>query len=156
MDFDEFELGGEKYRARKMSAMDQLFIARKLMPIVGTFVPLIQAAARQVSSGGTVATAIMSLDVAQLTPLAQGIASLPEEDTNALIARCLSHVQRGSTSPAGTSWANVWSTSANAPMFDFDLMTMLLLVVHVVKKDLGNFTGALLSGSTEGAGLFQM
>ncbi|MFG1302178.1 hypothetical protein V5F49_20535 [Xanthobacter sp. V3C-3] len=155
MEFEEFDLDGVKYRARKMAAMDQLFVARKLTPIVGTFVPLIQAAARQVQSGGTVATAIMSLDVAQLAPLAQGIASLPEEDTNALIARCLAHVQRGSVSPAGTSWANVWSVDAGRPMFDMDLMTMLTLVVHVVKKDLGNFTGALLSGSTVGAGLFQ-
>ena len=81
---------------------------------------------------------------------------MPEADTNDLIARCLSHVQRGSVSPAGTSWANVWSTSANAPMFDLDLMTMLTLVVHVVKKDLGNFIVGLLSGSTEGVGLFQM
>lgn len=153
MDAEEFELGGVKYRAQKMGAMDQLFVVRKLTPIIGTFVPLIQAAAKTGGSG--VAATIMSLDVAQLAPLAQGIAGLPEADTNDLIARCLAHVQRGATSPAGTTWAQVWSTSANRPMFDMDLMTMLMLVVHVVKRDLGNFTVALLSSLNGGAGPIQ-
>lgn len=152
MEFEEFDLGDVKYRARRMSAMDQLFVVRKLTPIIGSFVPLIQAAAKHASEGGSVAATIMGLDVAQLTPLAQGIASLPEADTNDLIARCLVHVQRGSTSPAGTTWAPVWSKDANRPMFDMDLMTMLMLVVQVVKKDLGNFSAALFSGLTGGAG----
>lgn len=153
---DEFDLGGIRYRARKMSAKDQLFVARKLTPLIGSFVPLLQMAAKQASVGGNIAGAIMSLDVEQVMPLAQGIASLPESDTDDLIARCLSHVQRGSVSPAGTTWSNVWSTSANKPMFeDIDLMSMLTLVAHVVRKDLGNFIPALFSGSIGGAGLIQ-
>ncbi|MFG1260028.1 hypothetical protein V5F79_22130 [Xanthobacter flavus] len=153
---DEFEINGIQYRARKLSAMDQLFVARQLTPLIGSFVPLLQMAAREAAVGGNVAGAILSLDVAQVMPLAQAIADLPEKNTNDLIARCLSSVQRGTTSPAGTTWASVWSTSANRPMFeDLDLMTMLTLVAHVVRKDLGNFIPALFSGSTGGAGLFQ-
>lgn len=154
MDTDEFEIGGIRYRARRMNARDQFFVVRKLTPLAGSFIPMIQATAKQNAAGGNVLGAIMSLDVAQVMPLAQGIASLPEADTDELLARCLSHVQRASTSPAGTTWAPVWSTSASKPMFeDMDLMTLLSIVVHVVRKDLANFMLALFSGSTGGAGL---
>lgn len=148
MDADEFELGGVRYRARRMDARNQFFVTRKLTPLFGSFIPMIQAVAKENAFGGNMVKAILSMDVAQIMPLAQGLASLPEADTDDIIARCLSHVQRGSVSPAGTSWAPVWSTSANKPMFeDMDLMTMLSLVVHVVKKDLANFMDALSSGS---------
>lgn len=153
---DEFEIGGVLYRADRLSAMDQLFVARQLSPVVTAFVPLLQSAAREAAAGGNVAGAILALDASQIMPLGQAIADLPERNTNDLIARCLSKVQRGSKSPAGTSWAPVWSTSAGRPMFeDMDLMTMLSLVIHVVRKDLGNFIPALLSSSSGGAGLFQ-
>jgi len=153
MDADEFELGGVRYRARRMGAKDQFFVVRKLTPLMGSFIPMIQAVAKQNATGGNMVKALMSMDVAQIMPLAQGIAGLPEADTDEIISRCLSHVQRGSTSPAGTSWAPVWSTSASKPMFeDMDLLTMLSLVVHVVRKDLANFMVALSSSSIAGAG----
>ena len=152
---DEFDLNGVPYRARRLNAMDQLFLVQKLTPLAASLVPVIQAAAREAAGGAPLAGALLKMEVSDLMPLAQGIAGLPEADTKAIIARCLSHVQRGVTSPAGTSWANVWSTSAEAPMFeDLDLFTMLTIVAHVVKKDLAPFFGALFSGST-GAGLLQ-
>ncbi len=151
---EDFDLNGVLYRARKLNAMDQLFLVQKLTPLAASLVPVIQAAARE-ASNGPLAGALLKMEVGDLMPLAQGIASLPEADTKAILARCLSHVQRGVTSQAGTSWANVWSTSAEAPMFDdLDLFTMLTIVAHVVKKDLAPFFGALFSGST-GAGLLR-
>ncbi|MGR7993833.1 phage tail assembly chaperone [Xanthobacter sp. ZOL 2024] len=151
---EEFDLNGITYRARKLGAMDQLFLVQKLTPLATSLVPVIQAAARE-ASGGPLAGALLKMDVADLMPLAQGISSLPEQDTKAIIGRCLSHVERGTKTPAGTGWAQVWSKNADACMFeDIDLFTMLTIVAHVVKKDLAPFIGALFSGST-GAGLLQ-
>lgn len=151
---EEFDLNGVTYRARKLNAMDQLFLVQKLTPLAASLVPVIQAAAREASSG-PLAGALLKMDVSDLMPLAHGIASLPEEDTKAIIGRCLSHVERGTKTPAGTGWAQVWSKTADACMFeDIELFTMLTIVAHVVKKDLAPFFGALFSGST-GAGLLQ-
>lgn len=150
---DEFEISGIAYRSDKLSSFDQLFIVQKLTPLAASFLPIAQATIQKEASGTPIGIAILKMDVSSLMPLATGIAGLPEADTKAIFGRCLSHVQRGMKSPAGTSWAPLWSATADTIMFDdIDLHTMLTIVAHVVQRDVLPFIAALLSKSIGGVG----
>lgn len=152
MAFDEFEVNGNTYRSDKLNVFDQGFIVQKLVPLAVSFLPVAQAAMRN-SGGGTPAiAAILQIDINSVMPLAAGISSLPEADVRDIYARCLSHVQRGSKSPAGVAWAPIWSSQAGALMFDdIDLDAMLTIVIHVIKRDILPFIVARLSRSIGGS-----
>lgn len=126
----EIEIGDQKYAIRKMDAISQFHIARKLAPIIAAMGDTLQ-----VEDDGLKA----------FVPLAEAIAGLPEDDVNAVIDRCLSVVSRSN----GAGWSPVWNGAAKRPMFDdIDMVAMLQLVVAVIKDALGNFTGGPLSGLT--------
>lgn len=129
----DFEIDGIKYRTGKMDAFDQFHVARKLAPVIGSI--------------GNI-SALASGDASAIIPLTGAISSLPEEDCNIILQKCLSVVSRGTESPAGTSWAPVWSTSAKRLMFDdIDMIAMVQIAGRVIQDALGNFTRALPSGS---------
>lgn len=128
----EFEIKGVNYRASKLSVFDQLKVSRKLLPVLagmlGDFKG-IKAAAQ----GGDVNKAIESA----LPKIADSLAEMSEEDTNAIIFPCLSVVARQN----GKVWAPVMVQGAL--MFDdLDLMSMLQIVGRVVGDSLGNFLPA--------------
>jgi hypothetical protein len=72
-----------------------------------------------------------------LPKIAESLADMSEEDTNAIILPCLSVVARQN----GKVWTPVMSQ--NELMFDdIDLMSMLQIVGRVVGDSLGNFLPA--------------
>ncbi|WP_434774134.1 phage tail assembly chaperone [Pantoea agglomerans] len=128
----EFEIKGVNYRASKLSVFDQLKVSRKLLPVLAGMLGDFQGI-KAAAQGGDVNKAIESA----LPKIADSLAEMSEEDTNAIIFPCLSVVARQN----GKVWATVMSQ--NELMFDdIDLMSMLQIVGRVVGDSLGNFLPA--------------
>lgn len=142
----EFEIKGVNYRASKLSVFDQLKVSRKLLPVLAgllsEFGSLKEMMPKKAFTTGGEAS---ELDMKALAPIfekvlpkiAEKMAGLSEEDTNAIIFPCLSVVARQN----GKVWAPVMVQGAL--MFDdIDLMSMLQIVGRVVGDSLGNFLPA--------------
>ncbi|WP_033782113.1 phage tail assembly chaperone [Pantoea sp. 9140] len=128
----EFEIKGVNYRASKLSVFDQLKVSRKLLPVLAGMLGDFQGI-KAAAQGGDVNKAIESA----LPKIADSLAEMSEEDTNAIIFPCLSVVARQN----GKVWAPVMVQGAL--MFDdIDLMSMLQIVGRVVGDSLGNFLPA--------------
>lgn len=128
----EFEIKGVNYRASKLSVFDQLKVSRKLLPVLAGMLGDFQGI-KAATQGGDVYKALETA----LPKIADSLAEMSEEDTNAIIFPCLSVVARQN----GKIWAPVMSQ--NELMFDdIDLMSMLQIVGRVVGDSLGNFLPA--------------
>lgn len=129
----EFEIDGVMYATRKMAAITQFHVMRKLAPVV--------------ESIGNISD-LAKGDIAAVAPLIRAIGAMPEDDCNYIFAKCLAVVSRGNVSPAGTTWTPIWSENANRLMYDdMDLSTMLQLTGRVIQESLANFMPALPSSS---------
>lgn len=128
----EFEIKGANYRASKLSVFDQLKVSRKLLPVLAGMLGDFQGI-KAAAQGGDVNKAIESA----LPKIADSLAEMSEEDTNAIIFPCLSVVARQN----GKVWAPVM-VQGSLMFDDFDLMSMLQIVGRVVGDSLGNFLPA--------------
>ncbi|KGD79757.1 hypothetical protein ID10_08615 [Pantoea agglomerans] len=128
----EFEIKGVNYRASKLSVFDQLKVSRKLLPVLAGMLGDFQGI-KAAAQGGDVNKAIESA----LPKIADSLAEMSEEDTNAIIFPCLSVVARQN----GKVWAPVM-VQGSLMFDDLDLMSMLQIVGRVVGDSLGNFLPA--------------
>ena len=134
----EFEIKGVQYRTAKLSVFDQLKVSRKLLPVLAGMLADFQGI-KAAAEGGDVYKAMETA----LPKIADSLAGMSEEDTNAIIFPCLSVVSRQN----GKSWSPVMSQGTL--MFDdIDLMSMLQMVGRVVGDSLGNFLPALPASET--------
>ena len=125
----EFEIKGQQYRTAKLSVFDQLKVSRKLLPVLAGMMSDfngIKAAAQ----GGDIYQALEKA----LPKLADSLAGMSEEDTNAIIHPCLAVVSR----QHGKGWTPVFS-QGDLMFDDVDLFGMLQMVGRVVGDSLGNF-----------------
>ena len=128
----DFEIKGVQYRTAKLSVFDQLKVSRKLLPVLAGMLADFQGI-KAAAEGGDVYKAMETA----LPKIADSLAGMSEEDTNAIIFPCLSVVSRQN----GKSWSPVMSQGTL--MFDdIDLMSMLQMVGRVVGDSLGNFLPA--------------
>lgn len=134
----EFELKGIQYRVAKLSVFEQLKVSRKLLPLLAGLLSDIDG----IKSAAAEGNLYQALEKA-LPTIAQALADMSEEDTNAILHPCLSVVSRRQ----GKGWAPVFSQ--DMLMFDdLDLMTLLQLVARVVGDSLGSFLPELPASQT--------
>ncbi|CNK98278.1 phage tail assembly chaperone [Yersinia enterocolitica] len=134
----EIEIKGIKYRMAKLNVFDQLKVSRKLLPILAGVV----SDFRQLKASIYVKDTDAALEMA-LPKIADAVASLSDEDTNAIIFPCLKVVSR----EHANSWVPVITQDVMA-FDDIDLLTMLSLVARVVADSLGNFLQELPTSET--------
>lgn len=130
----EFEIKGQQYRANKLNVFDQLRVSRKLLPVLSGLLGELKVL-KQLKSGQ------ITLDDAFKTALpaiAQTLADLSDEDSNAIIHPCLSVVLR----QQGSHYVAIFN-NGQLMFDDIDLMSMLQIVARVVGDSLGNFWGGL-------------
>lgn len=147
----EFEIKGIQYRTAKLSVFDQLKVSRKLLPVLAGLMSEFGSIKEMMPNltakpeGDEIEMKSYAPIFEKLLPkIADALAGLSEEDTNAIIFPCLSVVARQN----GKSWAPVMSQ--NQLMFDdLDLMSMLQLVARVVADSLGNFLPTLPISETQ-------
>lgn len=134
----EFEIKGQQYRTARLSVFDQLKVSRKLLPVLAGMMSDfngIKAAAQ----GGDIYQALEKA----LPKLADSLAGMSEEDTNAIIHPCLAVVSR----QHGKGWTPVFS-QGDLMFDDVDLFGMLQMVGRVVGDSLGNFLRELPAKET--------
>ncbi|MNG60905.1 hypothetical protein D3C81_17860 [compost metagenome] len=136
----EFEIKGLKYRAAKLSVFEQLKVSRKLLPLLSGLLGEIKVL-RQLKTGQI--TIEDALKVA-LPVIAQTLADISDDDSNAIIHPCLAVVSR----ETGKSYTAIF-TNGQLMYDDIDLMDMLQIVARVVGDSLGNFLPALPGSGTD-------
>ncbi|EEP89184.1 phage tail assembly chaperone [Yersinia kristensenii] len=134
----EIEIKGIKYRMAKLNVFDQLKVSRKLLPILAGVVSDFRQLKASIDAKDTDAALEMALP-----KIADAVASLSDEDTNAIIFPCLKVVSR----EHANSWVPVMTQDVMA-FDDIDLLTMLSLVARVVADSLGNFLQELPTSET--------
>jgi hypothetical protein len=136
----EFEVSGQQYRARKLTAFQQFHVSRKVAPILPTLVPVFVRLKQSENLMDDLATT-----AAALQPFADGLAAMKDEDGEFVISTCLSVVQRETQG----NWAAVWSVQSKVCMFDdIDLGIMIPLILKVIQDSLGPFISGLLTSQT--------
>ena len=137
----EFEIKGIRYSAAELSVFDQLKVSRKVLPVLAGMLGDFQAL-RESSQGGNVYSTVETV----LPTIADAVAGLSEEDTNAIIFPCLAVVSRRH---GKDTWVPVFRDGVLA-FDDIDLMSMLQIVGRVIGDSLGNFLPASPASVTEG------
>lgn len=129
----EFTINGVDYRTAKMSVFDQLKVSRKLLPAIAGVVTEFRSINEKLKSNDTEGA------LEKILPLiADAVASMSDEDVNAILFPCLGAVSRQHMK----SWVPVCKDGVMT-FDDIDLVTMLQLVARVVADSLGNFLPAL-------------
>ncbi|WP_446906150.1 phage tail assembly chaperone [Acinetobacter baumannii] len=159
------EINGVEYLIGRLNAVDQFHVSRKIAPIVPKLMPIIAEVAKgdltkiiaaieaneekvkKAKESGEVVGDFQdpeaNPDLDDLTPLADAFsplmevfASMPEEDVNFIIYKCLSVVKRGGAVVCRN----------NTIMFDdLDMTQLLPLVIATIRINLGNFILGLLT-----------
>ncbi|MDP9803227.1 phage tail assembly chaperone [Acinetobacter calcoaceticus] len=159
------EINGIEYTIGRLNAVDQFHVSRKIAPIVPKLMPIIAEVAKgdlpkviaaieaneekvkKAKESGAVDVDIQepeaNPDLDDLTPLADAFsplmevfASMPEEDVNFIIYKCLGVVKRGGAVVCRN----------NTIMFDnLDMTELLPLVIATIRINLGNFILGLLT-----------
>lgn len=142
----DFEIKGITYRTSKLSVFDQLKVTRKLLPVIAGIMPDIQSIKGALPKDGEKADpeAVYKVLEKALPKIAETLADMSEEDTNAIIFPCLSVIARKNV--------NVWAPVMNSDTLMFDdinLMDMLQMVGRVVGDSLGNFLPANPANGTQ-------
>lgn len=161
-----FEIQDQRYQCRRMSAMVQMQVVRRVTPILMGVVPALldQMRARQEAltkksgtgeageAGEAAPTSILDMDMSVLRdtvlPALQNasehLSGMPDAEFEFVMHSCLSLVSRERDGGAG--WVPIWNTAARQPQFDdMDGSTLLLIMVEVLKIELTPFMTGLAS-----------
>ena len=144
----QITISGKNYTIGRLNALDQLHVSRKIAPIIPSLIPIISEVAKgglskvieSMESGDDVE--LENIDLKELaglsgalSPLMEVIEGMFEGDTNLVIHKCLSVVNRDGA---------VLCRGESIMFDDLDMMQILPLVVAVIRKNLGNFIQDLL------------
>jgi hypothetical protein len=153
----EFELDGIRFRAEKLSAIQQLHLSRKVAPLLPPIAPLVVQAQKKLEEKEKANKEkneeeeftlddIMSLvELAQ--PFADAFADMEDKDIEKIFLLTLTSV-KVQTDEARDVWMPLWIPGSNRPAgFEQlnDLSKLLPIVVRVIIHNLGNFINGLLT-----------
>ena len=140
----EFEVSGISYKSRRMSAMDEERVTRKLAPLLNVAVPALKA----IREKGDAIDLSKIDSAAMVETMTRAISELRDDSAYDIIGSCLSVCER----QQGEGWVKIWSTTAKRPLFD-DIRApqMYLISAKVLEEAIRDFMAALgLSFSAEG------
>lgn len=127
----DFEVNNHRYRAGKLNCFQQLTIARKISPIVGSIANLNMPG-------------IKSGESSSIMPMFEAFAALPEHDVKTVTDICLraaSRIENDKLRPLMTSTGELMYE-------DFGMTEMLMICFNVVKANMEGFTAGLPSNLT--------
>lgn len=113
------------YRIGKLNAFGQLHVARRMAPVTGKMVTLVEGYDE-------------SHPEASLEDLGHALAGLSDSDVEYIINTCLDAV---SVHQPGGGFARL--RTKNTLMYEVDMLDMLFLSFHVIKENLGSFFSEL-------------
>lgn len=129
----EFQIGEFNYQSKKLSAMDQLYIVKRLAPIMGSLAGAFK------KLGLTSEFKLTDENFSELIePLTSVLSGISDADLEFVINRCLrvtSRQERG-----GVGWANITANNDFVMFPDIDLPVMLQITWNVLRSNLANFS----------------
>jgi hypothetical protein len=124
-----------EYRVKKLDAIKQFHISRRLLPILSTLGISLETIEQAAKTEAKTMAAFMPA----LEPVSKVLAAMSDEDANYIIFTCLSVVSRNE---GEGRFASV--STGNRMMFeDIDMPIMIRLVVEVLKENLMGFFAGL-------------
>ena len=116
----EFTVNGYEYSTKRLSAMDQFHVARRITPII--------AAMAESRAGASDGQAVFA-----------ALAGLSDAETEWVLNKLLEGAERRNS--------GIWSPvrQKGATMFELDLQEMLMVCYQVFQANFGNFIGGLPS-----------
>jgi hypothetical protein len=126
----EIQIGEHSYTIGKLTAMQQFHVARKLAPLLGSFVSKAKSAGIEGKQDREELFADMVLG-----PMAEAIAGMSDETAEFIIFNCLSVVKR----KEGSVLSPVKGPGNTLMYQDLDFTDMLRIVVEVIKQNLATF-----------------
>lgn len=140
----EFAIGNHMYRAGKLNAFDQLYVLKRLTPMLGKLVS-VAGSNIQLTTGTDGKVSDIDGDITTIiTPLTEAITALPDADMEFVINTCLAACER---KQPGGGWAPV--RKGEATMYEVSLSAMLTITYHVVRNNLSDFLADLPSLSAQ-------
>lgn len=144
------EIAGHEYRVISIPVETQFHIARRLLKaiapageiIVQMLPRVIQALEASGAEEGAAREALFKASEL-VTPLAEAIGNLSDEDSEYILHNCLAHAERLAT--GGTTWSRVWQRNGGYRFADINLPTLVRLTVLVINDQLSSFFPAALS-----------
>lgn len=132
----DFEVAGIAYKSRRMDAMTEEAVTRKLAPMLNMAIPALQSL-----KNGSGRIDLSAVDSGKMIgALTSTLSSMPDENARFIIGACLSVCER----QAGQTWVPVWGKSANRPMFeDIRAPHMYLISAKVMEDAFRDFMTAL-------------
>ena len=137
----EFTIKGTVYRAGKLDAFTQLHIVRRLTPCIGKLAALAGGNVKlKYGEDGKVVDIDGDLDVV-MTPLADAIIAMSDEDVEYVLNACLEATER---KQAGGVWAAL--RVKGVTMFDgLTLPVLIQIAYYIIRENLADFFGELPS-----------
>jgi hypothetical protein len=115
------EISGQQYRIGRLDAKRQFHVARRLAPLLAGLGGALKGEAKGFAE--------------MVSPIAEALAKMSDEDTDYVLDTCLLVVQRQS----GQGWQSVMVKNGGLLFQDIDLPAMLQLTVAVIQQNLGSF-----------------
>ena len=115
------EINGQSYRIGRLDAKKQFHVARRLAPLLAGLGGALKGEAKGFAE--------------MVSPIAEALAKMSDEDSDYVIDTCLAVVAR----QQGSDWAGVMARNGGLMFQDIDLPAMLRLAVAVIQHNLGSF-----------------
>lgn len=138
---NDFTIAGQDYKARRLPAMTEAHVTRRLAPVLNGMLPrLIEAVA--MSEGGKVE--VKTLDLREASAIAGDfltfIAGMSDADATFVISECCIVTERRQ----GERWSPVWVRGAKSPQFDdIRFPVMAQIVFNVMREATADFMPSL-------------
>ena len=136
----EFTISTHVYRAGKLNAFDQLYVIKRLTPMLGKLASLAGSNIKLTKGADGKATDLDGDITTIITPLTEAITALPDADMDFVINTCLAACER---KQPGGGWAPV--RKGEATMYEVSLSAMLTITYRVVRNNLSDFLADLPS-----------
>jgi len=138
----EFTIDGIAYKTKKLDAMTQFGIVCKLGAVLEHVKPAIQAiahhsTAQRLAEQSGEAGPVMDLDA--FVPLGRALSALPDESRDYIVGAVL----RSTFRQNGPGFLPAWNARDNRPLDEIDFSTLIQILGHALKDNLGSFTPAL-------------
>lgn len=140
---EDFEINGVQFKLRKIDALKQFHIARRISPILADLMPALSQMAK-VDKNKALSEEDRLAQFAQLAePLFKGFAKLSDEESDKLLNGLLTAVEM--KQPAG-NWAKL-SNGSMLMFSDLDLAVLLNAAGRAFAFNMQGFFSALQRGS---------
>jgi hypothetical protein len=138
----QFEVGGHLYESRKMPAMKQLHVGKRLIPLLNEMTIMSQ------DPENIAILADVQRNPAQIlrhmAPIMTLLSKISDDDIDYVIDACMSVTQRQNAE--GNGWVAAWAPSPipgsiGSPMFvDIEMPQMVAIAFNVIRDNLANFS----------------